>query len=187
MPPVGADGRGLTVRCTGRRSTRAVDETSIDQVIAARRRSCRRRPNRQGGRDPHRRRRCTASCCRSICPAPVAKDRLVRNGDSLRVSRLRPRWMPVWWCRAISTRPVPIAYHDGMRLTDVLRSVDDLKPNADLHYVLIRRESPPDRRISVLSADLVAALQDPDSNANVAADGRVTASRCLTCSRAATG
>ena len=45
-----------------------------------------------------------------------------------------------------------------MRLTDVLRSVDDLKPNADLHYILIRRELPPDRRITVLSADLAAAL-----------------------------
>ena len=41
-----------------------------------------------------------------------------------------------------------------MRLTDVLRSVDDLKPNADLHYILIRRELPPDRHITVLSADL---------------------------------
>jgi protein involved in polysaccharide export with SLBB domain len=54
-----------------------------------------------------------------------------------------------------------------MRLTEVLRSVDDLKPNADLHYILIRRELPPDRRITVLSADLVAALNDPGSAANV--------------------
>jgi protein involved in polysaccharide export with SLBB domain len=53
-----------------------------------------------------------------------------------------------------------------MRLTDVLRSVDDLKPNADLRYILIRRELPPDRRITVLSADLTAALRDPDSAAD---------------------
>jgi polysaccharide biosynthesis/export protein len=48
-----------------------------------------------------------------------------------------------------------------------VRSVDDLKPNADLHYVLIRRELPPDRRVVALSADLAAALSDPDSPANI--------------------
>src|SRR2546430_4772865 len=55
--------------------------------------------------------------------------------------------------------PGAFAYHDGMRLTEVIPSVDDLKPNADLHYVLIRRELPPDRRIVVLSTDLDAAPQ----------------------------
>jgi protein involved in polysaccharide export with SLBB domain len=54
-----------------------------------------------------------------------------------------------------------------MRLSDVLRSVDDLKPNADLHYILIRRELPPDRRVTVLSADLAAALRDPGSAADL--------------------
>jgi len=49
----------------------------------------------------------------------------------------------------------------------VIRSVDDLKPNADLHYVLIRRELPPDRRIVVLSADLDAALRAPGTPADV--------------------
>ena len=48
-----------------------------------------------------------------------------------------------------------------MRLTDVIGSVDDLQPNSDLHYVLIRRELPPDRRVVALSADLAAALANP--------------------------
>ncbi len=63
--------------------------------------------------------------------------------------------------------PGTFAYHEGMRLTDVLHSVDDLRPNADLHYVLIRRELPPDRHIAVVSADLEAALRDPGSAADV--------------------
>jgi polysaccharide export outer membrane protein len=62
--------------------------------------------------------------------------------------------------------PGAFAYRQGMRLTDVIRSVDDLKPNADLHYVLIRRELPPDRRVTVLSADLTAALNQPGSDAD---------------------
>ena len=75
--------------------------------------------------------------------------------------------MPACWCRATSIRPAPTPSTPGLRLTDVLHSVDDLKPNADLHYILIRRELPPDRRIAVLSADLDAALRAPGSAADV--------------------
>ena len=54
--------------------------------------------------------------------------------------------------------PGAMAFRPGMRLTDVLSSVDQLKADADIHYVLVRRELPPDRRIQVFSADLGAAL-----------------------------
>ena len=43
----------------------------------------------------------------------------------------------------------------GLRLTDVIRSVDELRPNADINYLLIRRETPPNREITVTSADLI--------------------------------
>jgi len=45
--------------------------------------------------------------------------------------------------------------------------VDELRPNADLHYVLIRRETPPERHVSVLSANLAAALAAPGSQADL--------------------
>jgi polysaccharide biosynthesis/export protein len=91
----------------------------------------------------------------------------VRNGDSLRVSRLRPTLDAGVLVQGYVYTPGAFPYHAGMRLTDALRSVDDLKPNADLHYILIRRELPPDRRIAVLSADLSAALEDTRSGANL--------------------
>src|SRR5262249_3344630 len=49
----------------------------------------------------------------------------------------------------------------------VIHSVDDLQPNADLHYILVRREIPPDRHITAVSADLVAALSAPGSAADI--------------------
>jgi len=49
----------------------------------------------------------------------------------------------------------------------VIHGVDELQPNADLHYVLIRREDPMTRRVSTISADLLAALSNPQSAANV--------------------
>jgi polysaccharide export outer membrane protein len=91
----------------------------------------------------------------------------VRNGDSLRVSRLRPTLDSGIVVQGYVYTSGAFAYRDGIRLTDVIRSVDDLKPNADLHYVLIRRELPPDRRITVVSADLDAALRLPGSAADV--------------------
>jgi polysaccharide biosynthesis/export protein len=91
----------------------------------------------------------------------------VRNGDSLRVARLRPTLDAGVVVQGYVYTSGAFAYRPGMHLTDVLPSVDDLKPNADLHYVLIRRELPPDRRITVLSADLSAALNDPASEANL--------------------
>ena len=58
-------------------------------------------------------------------------------------------------------------FHSGMRLTDVLGSIDELKPSADSHYVLVRREAPETRKVSVLSADLAAALAKPRSDADL--------------------
>ena len=102
-------------------------------------------------------------------PLDVASGRSerVRNGDSLRVLRLRPTLDQGVTVEGHVYRAAQLEWHDGMRLTDVLGSVDELRPNADLHYVLVRRELPPDRRVVALSADLAAALRDPASAKNI--------------------
>jgi polysaccharide biosynthesis/export protein len=97
----------------------------------------------------------------------AAQSEAVRNGDSLHVARLRPTLDAGVLVQGYVYSPGAFAYRPGLRLTDVLRSVDDLKPNADLHYILIRRELPPDRRIAVVSADLAAALTQPGSAADL--------------------
>jgi protein involved in polysaccharide export with SLBB domain len=103
-------------------------------------------------------------------PLDVAQGRgeLLRSGDSLRVLRLRPTLDQGVTIEGHVFNPTPAAWHEGLRLTDVMGSIDELRPNADLNYVLIRRELPPDRRVLMLSADLAAALRDPASPKNVA-------------------
>jgi polysaccharide export outer membrane protein len=96
-----------------------------------------------------------------------AKAQGLRNGDVLRVSRLRPTLDAGVVLQGHVYTPGDYAYHAGMHLSDVIHSVDDLQPNADLHYLLIRRELPPDRRITVLSVDLAAALKAPNSKADL--------------------
>lgn len=90
----------------------------------------------------------------------------LRNGDYIHVPRLKPTLDAAVMLQGNVFAPGPYEYHPGMRLTDVIHSVDDLKPNSDLHYVLIRREVPPDRRIEVVSADSTAALAAPGSAAD---------------------
>ena len=96
-----------------------------------------------------------------------AKAQGLRNGDILRVSRLRPTLDAGVVLEGHVYTPGAYAYRQGMHLSDVIHSVDDLQPNADIHYLLIRRELPPDRRVAVLSADLAAALKAPGSKADV--------------------
>ncbi len=95
------------------------------------------------------------------------RSELLRNGDALRVLRLRPTLDQGVTVEGHVFRPAPVAWHEGLRLADVIGSVDELKPNADLNYVLVRRELPPDRRIVTVSADLAAALRDPGSPKNI--------------------
>ncbi len=106
--------------------------------------------------------------------APSAQAQGVGNGDALRVARLKPTLDSGVSLQGYVYRPGSFAWREGLRLTDVIGSIDELRPNADQNYVLIRRVLTPGRRIAVLSADLAAALRDPASPANVALQPRDT-------------
>jgi protein involved in polysaccharide export with SLBB domain len=99
--------------------------------------------------------------------AAPGRGEILRNGDSLRVLRLRPTLDRGVTIEGFVFRPGQFAWREGLRLTDVVPSVEELRPNADLNYLIIRRELPPDRRVVVLSADLAAALRSPESEENV--------------------
>jgi len=95
----------------------------------------------------------------------------VRNGDFLRVLRVRDVLDGGITVSGYVYQSQPFEYHSGLRLSNVLR-FEDLKPGADTHYILIRRELPPDRTVSVLSADLAAALAAPGSEKDVVLEPR---------------
>lgn len=96
-----------------------------------------------------------------------ARAQPLHDGDLLSVARMRPTLDSGVTVQGYVFTPGAFAWRQGIRLSQVIRSVDDLRPNADLHYLLIRREVPPDRRIRVLSADLAAALAAPGSEADL--------------------
>jgi len=92
--------------------------------------------------------------------------RRLQSGDILRVPEIRPVLEESVSVSGHVYRSGEFQYRPGMRLTDLIPSIDELKPSADYNYMLIRRELPPDRRITVFSADLERALEDPSSAAN---------------------
>ena len=91
----------------------------------------------------------------------------LRNGDLLRIPSVRTAFESSVSLTGHVYRPGQFQFRSGMRLTDVIGSVRELKINADQHYVLVRREDPRSRRISVVSADLGLALQAPGGEADI--------------------
>ncbi|HEX3845746.1 MAG TPA: SLBB domain-containing protein [Steroidobacteraceae bacterium] len=90
--------------------------------------------------------------------APAGRDTPVENGDVLTVPEILPTLEHSVVLTGYVFRPGQFQYHPGMRLSEVIPSFDELRPNADQHYIMIRRQIPPDQRIEVVSADLVRAL-----------------------------
>ena len=62
--------------------------------------------------------------------------------------------------------PGEFQWRQGLRVSDLVKSIKSLQPNADLDFALIRRELPPLGRVQALFVDLRAVLADPKSSAN---------------------
>jgi len=86
----------------------------------------------------------------------VNRSLALRSGDVLRVLPIRNTLEGAVSVDGHVLRPGAFEYRPGLRISDVL-TFSDLQPGADSHYLLIRRELDPDRRVAVISADLAAA------------------------------
>lgn len=84
----------------------------------------------------------------------------LQDGDILHVPSIRPTVDDAVVLDGHVFRPGKFQYRTGMRISDVLGSLEELKPMADQHYVLVRREVLPTRRVEYHSADLVRALEN---------------------------
>jgi polysaccharide biosynthesis/export protein len=96
----------------------------------------------------------------------AGRDTDISNGDKLRVPAIRPTLENSVELSGYVFRPGAFQYRAGLRLSDVLTSFDELRPNADRHYVVIRRVIPPEEKIEVISADLERALSARGSAAD---------------------
>jgi protein involved in polysaccharide export with SLBB domain len=97
---------------------------------------------------------------------PEGRGTRLKSGDVMTIPGARPTFRNAVQLGGQVHRPGAFQYRNGLRLTDLIPSIEELRPNADLHYVLIRREQPGTRRIQAFSADLEQAWLAPESEAN---------------------
>jgi protein involved in polysaccharide export with SLBB domain len=90
----------------------------------------------------------------------------LQPGDVLAIPAARPTFANSIELKGHVYRAGGRQYRPGLRLTQVLPSVEELKTNADVHYVLIRRERGPSRQIETVSVDLAKAWQAPGTDAD---------------------
>ena len=88
----------------------------------------------------------------------ASRKMLLANGDKLRIPLIRPTLENSVTLTGFVFRPGAFEYRSGLHLSDVLGSFDELRPNADRHYIMIRREVPPEQKLEVVAADLARAL-----------------------------
>ena len=92
--------------------------------------------------------------------------RSLQSGDVLRIPAIRPVLDDSVTIKGYVHRPGEYQFRPGMRITDVIPTLDELKPNADQRYILVRRETPPNRQVRIFSANLERAIAEPTTVAN---------------------
>jgi protein involved in polysaccharide export with SLBB domain len=99
--------------------------------------------------------------------ASKGRDFPMANGDKLRIPAIRPILENSVELTGYVYRPGAFEYRPGLRLSDILTSFDELRPNADRRYIMIRRQLPPEFRVEVVSANLERALAARGTAADV--------------------
>jgi len=59
-------------------------------------------------------------------------------------------------------RPGFYQWKENLKLSDLIDSLDDLLPNVDTNYVVIKRENPKDKTYSALQADINTLINNDD-------------------------
>ncbi|MCH9695887.1 MAG: SLBB domain-containing protein [Gammaproteobacteria bacterium] len=91
----------------------------------------------------------------------------IQKGDTLVVPKVLPELGNAVALSGHVHRPGDYPWRDGMRLSDLISSPEELLPGVDTDYVLIRRENARGEPLDVLSASLSAALHGRGSAADV--------------------
>lgn len=85
----------------------------------------------------------------------------VRDGDQVHIFPIAAYNEDSIYLQGHVLRPGRYSYKQGMRLTDLVSSYDDMLPEPAAHYAEIIRINPPDFHPSIESVDLSASLANP--------------------------
>ena len=95
-------------------------------------------------------------------PNPVLND-----GDVIQVYSVLDQLENVVVLQGHVHRPGSFQWREGLRISDVLSSIEEMLPNPDLEYALIAREISPTRRIELVYVNLGDAISNSGSAADL--------------------
>lgn len=87
----------------------------------------------------------------------------IQDGDEIHIFPIAPYNESAVYLQGHVLRPGRYSYHEGIKLTNVVRSYQDLLPEPAGHYAEIIRITAPDYHPVVLGFDLSAAFEHPEN------------------------
>ncbi|MBD3390384.1 MAG: hypothetical protein GF418_00075 [Chitinivibrionales bacterium] len=91
----------------------------------------------------------------------------VKDGDIIRVFQIVDRDKNAVYLSGNVKRPGKYEYREGMRVADVIEEFDDLLPETYFSYAVVHRLEPPRYKERILSFNLLDALENAESPANI--------------------
>jgi protein involved in polysaccharide export with SLBB domain len=91
----------------------------------------------------------------------------VQDGDVIHIFPIAAYNQNTIYLQGHVLRPGQYSYRDGMKLTDLVASYNEILPEPAAHYGEIIRLNPPDFHPSVVSFDLAAAMKDSAAAPNL--------------------
>ena len=91
----------------------------------------------------------------------------IENGDLLTVTPVAEHKQLVVSLRGHVHHPGEFLWRPDLRISDIIKNIQQLKPGADLDFALIRREEPPVGRLKSLFVDLSSALAESGGDADL--------------------
>jgi protein involved in polysaccharide export with SLBB domain len=92
------------------------------------------------------------------------EDFKIQDGDKIKISPILPYADKTVYLDGHVFRPGKFAYRDGMKVTDLIKSYNDLLPEPSKRHAEIIRLNPPDYTPSVIAFNLGDALDGKDQN-----------------------
>ena len=93
--------------------------------------------------------------------------KLTKDGDTVRIFSVLDQMNDIVMLSGHVRRPGGTQWRPGLRVQDVLKSMDELKFGADTDYGLVRREATPNGEVSVIRVNLKDAINDPFGPENI--------------------
>lgn len=98
---------------------------------------------------------------------PDGQNVRLQDGDIVRVFAVAERVTQSVTLSGWVLHPGNYQWQPDMRLSDLIPSLNALRPQADIHYALVKRERPADRYLELLGVDPASALQNPRSDQDI--------------------